>query len=66
MDVKQIMNDTIAIECPSCKGRGCPKCDFLGVQELVDDGKKIAILCPFCEGSGCTKCDFTGIQKMKS
>lgn len=63
---KQIMNDTIAIECPSCKGRGCPKCNFFGVQELVVDGKEIAILCPSCKGNGCPKCDFKGIQKLES
>lgn len=60
------MGNTIAIECPSCKGRGCPKCDFFGVQELEIDGEIIAIVCPFCEGNGCLKCDFTGIQNLKS
>ncbi len=58
------MGDTIAIECPSCKGRGCPKCDFFGVQELVVDGNEIAILCSFCKGNGCSKCDFKGIQEL--
>lgn len=59
------MGNTIAIECPSCKGRGCPKCDFFGVQELTIDGNTIAILCHLCEGNGCISCDFTGIQKLK-
>jgi hypothetical protein len=52
------MSGTIAIECPSCKGRGCPKCDFYGVQELEIDGKKVAILCSFCKGSGCSSVIF--------
>ena len=59
------MSGTIAIECPSCKGRGCPKCDFYGVQKLETDGTKVAIVCPFCKGSGCNKCDFCGVQKLK-
>jgi hypothetical protein len=63
MEVWEIMDETVAIECPSCKGRGCPKCGYKGVQELEIDGRKVAIECPSCKGDGCPECEHTGIKK---